>query len=324
MRPAQIQPREVLMGSLGMSYSRSSDVTPLHQSSPHRTRRRMREHGREHTASPAPGRGRLRQTAGQPFVERDALAVRLLSLVRRVALEMRERLPQHVDLEDLSGAGVLGLLDAVRKFDARKHVKVETYARHRIRGAILDSLRELDTASRDMRRKNKMAEKTFIEMQVKLGRAVTDEELASALGISLKRWYRTQQELSNMGIDWMRPNHVPENHMVDEGNLPAREDSESPFDLCYRSEQRAILNRAASLLPEREKMILSLYYERELTMKQIGDKLGIDESRVSQIHSAAVAHLRAKVRRLLRPAEAGMAPLSVVARAQSGSPSLPC
>jgi RNA polymerase sigma factor FliA len=296
----------------------SSRVVTSSRSYPRATRRQIHPRSSEYSHSEAQSHSRLRPAAAQPFVERDQLAVKLLSLVRRVALEMRERLPQHVDLEDLSGAGVLGLLDAVRKFDARKHVKVETYARHRIRGAILDSLRELDTASRDMRRKNKMAEKTALEMQAKLGRAVTDEELAGALGISLKKWYRTQNELSNMGIEWMRPNHIPENQIVDEGNLPAKEDSESPFDACYHAEQRAMLNRAAALLPEREQAVLSLYYQRELTMKQIGEKLGIDESRVSQIHSAAVAHLRAKVRRMLRPSPAGLAPLSIVASAQAG------
>ncbi len=258
---------------------------------------------------PAPPRS---HAAAQPFCERDALAVKLLGLVRRVALEMRERMPQHVDLEDLSGAGTLGLLDAVRKFDARKHVKIETYARHRIRGAILDSLREMDTASRDMRRKNRTAEKTYRELQSRLGRAVTDEEMAQALGVSLKRWHRSLQELNSMGVDWMRPNQIPATTTVDESNLP--DDGRSnPFDLCYRSEQREILGRAAAMLGERERTVLSLYYEHEMTMKQIGVRMGIDESRVSQIHSAALAHMRSKVRRIMQPAQHGLAPLSLVA-----------
>jgi RNA polymerase sigma factor FliA len=245
------------------------------------------------------------------------LAVKLLPLVKRVALEVRERLPQHVDLEDLAGAGVLGLLDAVRKFDARKHVKVETYARHRIRGAILDSLREMDTASRDMRKKNKAAEKTYRELQAKLGRAVTDEEMAQALGLSMKRWYRTLQELNSLGIDWLRPNHIPEVCALDECNLPG-ENQESPFEACYRNEQKEIIARAARLLPERERDVISLYYQHELTMKQIGDRLGVDESRVSQIHSAALSHLRSKVRTMLKPVSSPEVPPFVAAATQQG------
>jgi RNA polymerase sigma factor FliA len=255
------------------------------------------------------------RAAAQTFCERDALALKLRALVRRVALEMRDRLPQHVDLDDLAGAGNLGLLDAVQKFDARKHVKIETYARHRIRGAILDNLREMDTASRDMRRKNRTAEKVCRELQLKLGRAATDEEMAEALGMSLKRWHRTVQELNGTGADWMRPNQIPEATVVDENNL-ADDGGNNPFDLCYRSEQRDILGRAALLLSERERAVLSLYYEHEMTMKQIGDRMGIDESRVSQIHSAAVAHLRSKVRKVIQPAQRGLAPLSLVAAAR--------
>jgi RNA polymerase sigma factor for flagellar operon FliA len=254
----------------------------------------------------------------QTFCEREELAVKLLPLVKRVALEMRERLPQHVDLEDLAGAGVLGLLDAVRKFDARKHVKIETYARHRIRGAILDSLREMDPASRDMRKKNKAAEKIHRELQTTLGRPATDEEMAKALGVSLKRWYRTLQELNSVGVEWMRPNHVPEVCAMDADNVPDG-GQEDPFEICYRNEQREILSQAAALLSERERTVISLYYEGELTMKQIGDQLDIDESRVSQLHSAALGHLRAKVKTILRGApHAGTPPFVAASQNQAG------
>lgn len=269
--------------------------------------------GHAHAEGIRPAAHRLH--AAQSFSEREELAVKLLPLVKRVALELRERLPQHIDLEDLTGAGALGLLDAVRKFDARKHVKVETYARHRIRGAILDSLREMDPASRDMRKKNKAAEKVYRQLQTELGRAVTDDEMAQALGISLKRWYRTLQDLNSVGVEWMRPNQIPEVPLLEEANLPA-DDRESPFEQCYLSEQRAILERALALLPEREKMVISLYYESELTMKQIGDRLGIDESRVSQIHSVALSHLRAKARRMLKPAAYSAVPAFGVAAGQ--------
>ncbi|MGH9435617.1 MAG: FliA/WhiG family RNA polymerase sigma factor [Terriglobia bacterium] len=259
-----------------------------------------------------------RPTRAHECPSRDELAVTLLPLVRRVAFEMRERLPQHVEVDDLAGAGVLGLLDAVRKFDACKHVKIETYARHRIRGAILDSLREMDTASRDMRRKNKAAEKVYQELYAKLGRAVTDEEMAIALGISLKKWYRTVEELNSVGSEWMRPNQIPEASRQSEAGLPA-DDRDSAFDRCYRIEQRELLARASSTLPGRERAVLSYYYEHEMTMSQIGDTLGIDESRVSQIHSAAILHLRARARKMLNPASGAIPPAFIAARAANGT-----
>lgn len=237
---------------------------------------------------------------------RDQMAVQLLTLVRRVAFEMRDHLPAHVEIDDLMGAGTLGLLDAVRKFDARKHVKVETYARHRIRGAILDSLRSLDTASRDMRRKNKAAEKVYRELEAKLGRAPGDGEMAQALGISLKKWYRTVQELQAMGVDWLRPMQAVDNEMPDQDHLVA-ENQDSQVDLCYRQEQKEILAQALARLSEREQTVISLYYSKEMTMKQIGDQLGIDESRVSQLHTAAVAHLKSRVRSMLRSPRMGTA-----------------
>ena len=260
----------------------------------------------------------LAHSAAQSYPERDELTVKLLPLVKRVAFEMREHLPQHVELNELAGAGVLGLLHAVRKFDARKHVKIETYARHRIRGAILDSLREMDTASRDMRRKNKNAEKIYQRLQAELGRSVTDDEMAQALGVSLKKWYRTVQELNSMGMEWMRPTQIPEMNLVDEKNLPA-DGHENPFDLCYRVEQREILARAVASLPERERTVIALYYDREMTMKQIGEQMEIDESRVSQIHSAALTHLRNKAKRMLQPAST-VPPAFMVAESEPKRP----
>ena len=278
---------------------------------------------RANGTSTAPRRGHNGQRQAEP-VEPDPqgqLAVKLLGLVRRVALEMRDRLPHHVEVDDLAGAGVLGLLDAVEKFDPRKHVKVETYARHRIRGAILDSLRSMDTASRDMRRKNRTAEKAYHELEAKLGRSVTDEEIAEALGISLKKWYRMVHELHSMGVEWMRPHIIPERPLLDEQTL-ADTVEEDQFDLCYRQEQREILSRAVEQLPERERKVVSLYYEQELTMKQIGETMGIDESRVSQLHSAAMIHLRNRVQRILNSPRPSLPPAFMVAGENAAPSSL--
>src|SRR5581483_6861110 len=228
------------------------------------------------------------------------LVAKLLPLVKRTALQMREHLPAHVDVDDLVGTGVMGLLDAVRKFDAGKRVKLESYARYRIRGAILDGLRSLDSASRDMRKKNKKVEKVYRELESKLGRPVTDPEMAEALGISLPKWYGIVQELQAVGINWLRPAwYVPPQAPVEESLVA--DDRENPFDLCYRREQRDLLNRAIARLPERERIIVSLYYTQDLTMKEIAERLDIDESRVSQLHSGALARLRTRVQAMLRP-----------------------
>ena len=232
--------------------------------------------------------------------ERDRLIIQLLPLVKRLAFQMRGHLPAHVEVNDLIGAGVLGLIDAVRKFDPRQHVRLESYAQHRIRGAILDGLRGLDTASRDMRKKAKTAERVYGELQSKLGRMVEAEEMAAALGISLAKWHRTVHELHPLGVEWLRPMEVAEFRGPDEAALPARPEA-SAFDRCYRQEQIGILDRAMSCLSERDRRLMSLYYEHDLTMKEIGQKLGIDESRVSQIHSMLLLRLQARVRNMLRP-----------------------
>ncbi len=232
--------------------------------------------------------------------ERDQLMVDLLPLVRRVAYQMRNHLPAHVDVDELAGAGILGLIDAVRKFDKSKHVKIESYARHRIRGAILDGLRTLDTASRDMRKKVKRAERVYRELEVKLGRPVGDDEMAAGLGVSLKKWYRTVHELQPVGVDWLRPMEATEIKQPDQENI-ADKVQVNAFDLAWRSQQRDMLNNAMACLCDRDRAMISMYYEQDLTMKEIGERLGIDESRVSQIHSAALARLRTRARSLLHP-----------------------
>jgi len=232
--------------------------------------------------------------------QRNELVVKLLPLVKKVAFRMREHLPAHVEVDDLVGAGLLGLLDAVRKFDARKQVQIETYARHRIRGAIIDGLRSLDTASRDMRKKNKKVEQVYRALEAKLGRPVADDELATAMGVSLKKWYEIVQEIQPTGIEWLRPKETEEFNPPDLENV-AGADQSTPFDLFARDEQRELLNRALLCLSERDREIITLYYQDELTMKEIGERVGVDESRISQVHSAALARLRTRVKLLLRP-----------------------
>jgi len=220
-------------------------------------------------------------------------------LVKRVAFEMRQHLPPHVEMDDLVGAGTLGLVDALRKFDPSRKVKLESYARHRIRGGILDALRSLDPASRDMRRRVRKVEKAYRELEARLGRPAQGEEIARALGISLKVWHRWSQEVHALGFDGWQHSETAAAAVklpVKEENLVAvRELAEDPFDLCYRREQRDLLNRALERLPERERLIVTLYYQQDLTMKEIASRLAVDESRISQLHAEALVRLKARV-----------------------------
>jgi len=245
------------------------------------------------------------ETRGKQSPESQKLLLEMAPLVRRVAFEMRQHLPPHVEMDDLVGAGTLGLVDALRKFDPSRKVKLESYARHRIRGGILDALRTLDPASRDMRRRARKVERTYRELEARLGRPVQGEEVARALGISLKVWHRWAQEVHALGFDRWQHFETAANSgklpMREEGKRAVRQLTEDPFDLCYRREQRDLLNRALARLPERERLIVNLYYQQDLTMKEIAARLAVDESRVSQLHAEALQRLKVRVRASLSP-----------------------
>jgi len=236
---------------------------------------------------------------GKSGLDTQELLLALAPLVKRVAFEMRQHLPPHVEIDDLVGAGTLGLVDALRKFDPSRNVKLESYARHRIRGGILDALRTLDPASRDMRRRVRKVERAYRELEARLGRPVQGEEMARALGISLKVWHRWSQEVHALGFDgWQHSETaaVQAKMPVKEENLVAvHQPREDPFDLCYRREQRDMVNRAIERLPERERLIVTLYYQQDLTMKEIASRLAVDESRVSQLHAEALQRLKTRV-----------------------------
>jgi len=238
--------------------------------------------------------------------DREKLLVDMLPLVKRVALRIRKRLPALVELDDLFSDGVLGLVDAVTKFDASKRVRLETYASHRIHGRILDGLRAADPASRDLRRKNQRMQKLHHELEVKLGRPVTDEEMAATQGMKLAQWHRELNEIQSAGLDCgtralsAGPNAIQRS--VEPAFLAG--DEPDPLDLCYRNEQREILARALSSLRERDRHIVTLYHQVGLTMRQLAELMSVDESRISQLHAAALVQLKANVDSLLRPGQA--------------------
>jgi RNA polymerase sigma factor for flagellar operon FliA len=227
--------------------------------------------------------------------EEERLLVEHLPIVRFLARRIHERLPNHVDMEDLVSAGVLGLMDAFTKFDPAKKVQFRSYAQFRIRGAILDSLRTLDWSPRELRRKGRAVEETIRILTSRLGRPPGEAEIAAELELSIDEYHQLLGDLKGLEIGTL---HVERNEDSGEEELayvPGRPD-EDPLFCCLRGELKDRLSEAISRLPERERLVMTLYYNEEMTMREIGMVLGVVESRVSQIHSSAVVHLRAALK----------------------------
>lgn len=215
-----------------------------------------------------------------------------LPLVRFIARRIHERLPQHVPLEDLIGAGVLGLVDAFHKYDPAKQVQFRSYAQFRIRGAILDSLRTLDWGPRELRRKGRAVEQAIQDLTARLSRAPEEAEVAKELGMKLGEYQALLGDLKSLEIGSLQAERNEESG-EEEIAYVANRPEDDPLFRCLRGEMRQRLADAVGQLPERERLVMSLYYYEELTMKEIGLILGVVESRVSQIHASAVLHLRA-------------------------------
>lgn len=228
--------------------------------------------------------------------ERERILMEQLPQVRYIARRIHERLPRHVPFEDLVHAGVVGLIDALSKFDQSKHVQFSSYAKFRIRGAILDNLRELDWSPRELRRKGRQVEEAYNDISVKLGRTPTEIDLARALNLRLDELQSLLAELDTLEIGSLRVESVHTGKEEDLADSVAARPEETPFFQCLRSEMKRLLTSAIAELPEKEQRVLSLYYFEELTMKEVGAALGIGESRVSQIHSLAMIRLRTRLR----------------------------
>ncbi len=228
-------------------------------------------------------------------MDRDGLVQETLPLVSRVASAIGSRLPHSVEMSDLTQAGVLGLLDAAEKFDQAKGVRFRTYAELRIRGAILDSLRSLDWVPRSLRRKRRELQRAESLLEAKHGRKPTDEELASVMELTLAELGAARErvrraEVASLGTESF-------DRVVARTHDPRSPD---PHELLERREIESLLARIIEKLPVKERLVLTLYYHEELTMKEVGRVLGVNESRVSQIHGKAVEKLRRRLRRDLR------------------------
>lgn len=225
---------------------------------------------------------------------RDALVVQYTPLVKYVVGRLAISLPAVIDFEDVLSYGLIGLLDAIERFDPSRGIKFENYAIPRIRGSIIDALRSLDPLSRTARDRAREVERARSHLETQLRRSPTDEELAANLGLSLARYHqqRAASSVTVLSLDSMfevdseLAAHRRSDSFVDN-------DSPSPPDVV---EQRELLQRLAtaiSRLPERERLVLSLYYNDELTMKEVSRVLEVSESRVCQLHSQAISRLTA-------------------------------
>ena len=222
-------------------------------------------------------------------------------MIKYVANRIALRLPPQIEVDDLISVGVLGLIDAIEKFDPHRGAKFKTYAEFRVRGAILDELRSMDWVPRSVRQKASSLDTVCQKLQAQMGRPPEDEEIAKEMGISIDELFETLNETQNMPMLSLEDLGISR----DEGDtrslldcLAGKADSDPQVQLRL-SELKGIIAKAIDTLPEKERLMVSLYYYEELTMKEIGEVLGITESRVSQIHSKAVFKLRTQLRVLI-------------------------
>jgi RNA polymerase sigma factor for flagellar operon FliA len=216
-----------------------------------------------------------------------------LPLVRFIARRIHERLPQHVPLEDLYSAGILGLLDAFGRFDPSQQVKFSTFARFRIRGAMLDSLRTLDWSPRRLRRRGRAVEQAILALIGQLRRSPTDIEIAQKLNMPLADYQQLLWDLKGLEIGSLNSERTESDE--EELNLVSSRPDDDPLFRYLDGEMRERLTEAINDLPERERLIMTLYYYEEASMKEIGLIIGVVESRISQLHASALLHLRARL-----------------------------
>ena len=208
------------------------------------------------------------------------------------------RLPPHITMDDLVSSGVMGLIDAIEKFDPSKKIQFKTYAEFRIRGAILDELRAMDWIPRSVRKKASQLEKVYRGLEKKLGRPAEDEEMAAAMGMSLQEFHALLDQTKNvtfLDIEMIRrrlPDGGTEEDLFD---LIADDGDTDPFARLNMSEIKEVLVSAIKALPEKEKLVVSLYYYEDLTMREIGEIMGYTESRISQMHTKAMLRMRARL-----------------------------
>jgi RNA polymerase sigma factor FliA len=231
---------------------------------------------------------------------RDKFIRQYMPLVKYVAGKVAVGMPNSVEYDDLVGFGQFGLLDAINKYDTSKNVKFKTYAVTRIRGSIFDELRKIDWVPRSVRQKSREIEDAVVTLESRLGRTATDSEIASSLNMSESEYHRTVMKVSGTSI--LSLNDVwytgDDNDNMSIGNNIESPTSLNPDVIAEREEIRKVIAKAISELPEKEKMVIVLYYHEDLTFKEIGEVLEVSESRISQLNAKANERLKSKLTNL--------------------------
>ncbi len=229
--------------------------------------------------------------------EREKIIEKYAPLVRIIASKLAIRLPNHIDMDDLINVGITGLLEAIDRYDPEKGVKIETFISIRIRGAMLDELRRMDWVPRSVRQKKREVEEAYLKLESTLNREPTEEEIADYLGMDVEEYQRFLQDSSCLSFLSLE-------------DLGLEDDTKSilecmgdpngvdPFASLNLKEVREVLAKAIEELPERERLVLTLYYYEDMNLREIGQVLNVTESRVSQIHTQAIMRLKAKLKKV--------------------------
>ncbi|HZP86079.1 MAG TPA: RNA polymerase sigma factor FliA [Burkholderiales bacterium] len=226
--------------------------------------------------------------------DQNKLVGQMAPLVKRIAYHFMARLPASVHVDDLIQAGLLGLLDAAKNFDDTQGAQFETYAIQRIRGSILDELRQADWLPRNVRKNLRRIEAAINLLEQRLGRAPREQELAQELGVPIDEYQHML--LESRGYQLLHYEDFQESEDSDFFDVFVSANQVGPLDVLEDQRFRRALVQAIGVLPEREKIVMGLYYEQEMNLKEIGEVLGVSESRVCQLHSQAVARLRSRLR----------------------------
>ncbi len=241
-----------------------------------------------------------RETHGEiPADLKEQIVLEHAPLIRYIVNRIAVRLPSHIDLDDLHNTGVIGLMDAIDKYDPGKNCKFKTYAEFRIKGAILDQLRSLDWVPRSVRQKSRRLERAYGEVEQRLGRTASEDEVADSLGLQIDKFHELLNQvrgISLVNLEEIRGNNSDGERTGTFADIVEDVNSENPFASLKTTEMRQMIAHTIATLPEKERLVVSLYYYEDLNMKEIGGILGITESRVCQIHTKAVLRLRAKLK----------------------------
>merc|ERR1711969_345118 len=216
---------------------------------------------------------------------KDQIVLEHAPLIRYIVNRIAVRLPSHIDLDDLHNTGVIGLMDAIEKYDPDKNCKFKTYAEFRIKGAILDQLRSLDWVPRSVRQKSRRLERAYSEVEQRLGRAANDDEVADSLGLQIEKFHELMNQVrgtSLVNLEEIRGTNSDGDQAGTFADIVEDVNSENPFASVKTIEMKEVVAETIASLPEKERLVISLYYYEDLNMKQIGGILGITESRVCQ------------------------------------------